>query len=462
MKQWVSRLRPHAPGLIFGGFFCVMLALHAAMPVGLGDDPMYRDMLNRMSLWQFLTEHYATWSARSLVEAVLCTIAALPPAVWRVADALLVALCAFLAARTAGLERSPCGAAMAVLCFLCYDWTALSTAGWMCTTLVFVWPLAAALAAAQPLVQLARGAAPGRALCAASLLLLAYAANMEQALVVYTGCLAGVLLWHAAARRRVHWVVWAQLAVCAANALYAATCPGTAARIAGETTSWFTDFGMRTIWQNAELGISNAMYHVLYQKNILFFVFCVVLALAVAARHRAWYVRLFGVLPAVAVAVLGVGGPLAKKLVPSLSFFANVFTKDGYLNLLTVYSPKYWLAFLLLCAVLAACVLNLYLALGHTRAAFGAMLLFCAGFASYAGLFAHSDGVGPAHGVFLFDVGGGVHAAFVALAGCRARKAGLPGRAVRVHGVRRVVGRWPGCCAGAAVGLGAERKRGVS
>ena len=55
MKQWVSRLRPHAPGLIFGGFFCVMLALHAAMPVGLGDDPMYRDMLNRMSLWQFLT-----------------------------------------------------------------------------------------------------------------------------------------------------------------------------------------------------------------------------------------------------------------------------------------------------------------------------------------------------------------------------------------------------------------------
>ena len=77
MKQWVSRLRPHAPGLIFGGFFCVMLALHAAMPVGLGDDPMYRDMLNRMSLWQFLTEHYATWSARSLVEAVLCTVAAL-------------------------------------------------------------------------------------------------------------------------------------------------------------------------------------------------------------------------------------------------------------------------------------------------------------------------------------------------------------------------------------------------
>ena len=172
--------------------------------------------------------------------------------------------------------------------------------------------------------------------------------------------------------------------MCIRDRLYAATCPGTASRIAGETTSWFTDFGMRTVWQNAELGISNAMYHVLYQKNILFFVFCTALALAVAVQHRAWQVRLFGALPAAAVAVLGVGAPLAEKLVPSLSFFANVFTKDGYLNLLTVYSPKYWLAFVVLCAVLAICVLNLYLALGHTRAAFGAMVLFCAGFASYA------------------------------------------------------------------------------
>lgn len=383
MKNIMQCLRARAVWVFFG-LFCFMLVLHLAMSVELGDDLMYRDMLNRMSLWEFLTEHYATWSARSLVEAVLCTVAALPAAVWRVADAALVALCAVLAARLAGVENNVWGALAAVLCFLSYDWTALSSAGWMCTTLVFVWPLAAALAGAQPLVTLACGGAPRTAWCVASVVLVLYAANMEQMLVVYTGCLMGVLMWHAAARHRVHWVVWAQLAACVANGLYAMTCPGTAARMAGETTSWYTDFGMRTIWQNAELGISNAMYHVLYQKNILFFVFCVALALAVAARYRTWYVRLFGALPALAVAVLGVGSPLTEKLVPSLSFFANVFTKDGYLNLLTVYSPKYWLAFLLLCAVLTACVLNLYLALGHTRTAFGAMVLLCAGFASYA------------------------------------------------------------------------------
>ena len=383
MKTVVRSLQAR-PVRVFGFLFLFMLVLHLIMPVELGDDLMYRDMLNRMSLWEFLTEHYATWSARSLVEAVLCTVAALPAVVWRIADAVLVTICAVLAARIAGLEKSGWGALAVVLCFLCYDWTALSSAGWMCTTLVFIWPLAAALTGAQPLVTLARGNKPHAGWCVASVILVLYAANMEQMLVVYAGCLIGILMWHAAARRRIHWVVWAQLAVCIANGLYAMTCPGSAARLAGETTSWFTDFGMRTIWQNAELGISNAMYHVLYQENILFFVFCVALALAVAARYSAWYVRLFGAFPVIIVAVLGVGGPLTFKLVPSLSFFANVFTKDGYLNLLTVYSPKYWLAFLLLCAVLSACVLNVYLALGHTRTAFGAMVLLCAGFASYA------------------------------------------------------------------------------
>ena len=48
MKRQAGRLRPYAPALVFGGLFCVLLALHAAMPVELGDDLMYRDMLHHM------------------------------------------------------------------------------------------------------------------------------------------------------------------------------------------------------------------------------------------------------------------------------------------------------------------------------------------------------------------------------------------------------------------------------
>ena len=44
MKRQAGRLRPYAPALVFGGLFCGMLALHAVMPVDLGDDLMYAYM----------------------------------------------------------------------------------------------------------------------------------------------------------------------------------------------------------------------------------------------------------------------------------------------------------------------------------------------------------------------------------------------------------------------------------
>ena len=396
------------------GFFCVMLALHAVMPVDLGDDLMYRDMLQRMSLWEFLTDHYATWSARSLVEAVLCTVAALPPVVWRVADALLVALCAFLAARTAGAEQSVCGAAVAALCFLCYDWTALSTAGWMCTTLVFVWPLAAALAAAQPLVQLCARAAPGRARCVRQVCLCwPMLPTWSKCWWCTQGCLAGMLLWHAAAPPR----ALARL--------------GSACRMCGQRAvcSYLPWYGLAHCRRDDFLVYRFRYAHCVAERRAWHFkrhVPC-----AVSEKHFVLRVlhgagtgcgsaapRMAGA--PVRRAACGGGGRAGRGCPPGGKagaqplFFANVFTKDGYLNLLTVYSPKYWLAFVVLCAVLAICVLNLYLALGHTRTAFGAMVLFCAGFASYAMLgFSPTVMVsGQRTGFFLFDVGAYMYAAF--------------------------------------------------
>ena len=55
----------------------------------------------------------------------------------------------------------------------------MSSAGWVCTTLVFVWPLLAALAALLPLGKSLRGNRPRAWQCAAALPLTLYAANME-------------------------------------------------------------------------------------------------------------------------------------------------------------------------------------------------------------------------------------------------------------------------------------------
>ena len=71
--RWL--LHPAAPYLALGA---VLLALHAQLTLGTGDDPMYASILEGYSLWGFSVMHYYTWSARTLIEAVLCVAEALP------------------------------------------------------------------------------------------------------------------------------------------------------------------------------------------------------------------------------------------------------------------------------------------------------------------------------------------------------------------------------------------------
>lgn len=372
---------PAAPYL---ALLAALLCLHAAWPVDLGDDPMYQSILHGYSLWNFSVLHYYTWSARTLVEAVLCAVEALPPLVWRLADPVLAALAAFCLARLCGLERRADAGWFTAGLVLCYDWLAMSTAGWMCTTLVFVWPFAAALAAVQPLVCAKRGKRPALWAQVGAVVLALYAANMEQLLVLLLAGLLAFAGYEVYRKRRPPALTWWLVGACLANLAYIATCPGNAARFETECTSWFIDFGMRGFLQNAELGISTAMASVVYEKNLLFFLFCAGLGVCVWARCRAPALRLLGAFPALVTLGLGVLGEPLKALMPPLSFFANVVTKNGIVNVETVWMPKRYLSFLLLCAVLAACVLDLYLALGHTGAAFAGIAAFCAGFATKA------------------------------------------------------------------------------
>ena len=98
-----SRIVPYV------ALYAVLLALHLQFTLGTGDDPMYAAMLDQYSLAYFSLWHYYTWSARTLIEAVVCIVEALPAIVWRLADPLCITLCAACIVRLARLEDRPAG-----------------------------------------------------------------------------------------------------------------------------------------------------------------------------------------------------------------------------------------------------------------------------------------------------------------------------------------------------------------
>ena len=122
-----SRIVPYV------ALYAVLLALHLQFTLGTGDDPMYAAMLDQYSLAYFSLWHYYTWSARTLIEAVVCIVEALPAIVWRLADPLCITLCAACIVRLARLEDRPAGRWAVCGLTLCYPWQDMSSAGWVCT-----------------------------------------------------------------------------------------------------------------------------------------------------------------------------------------------------------------------------------------------------------------------------------------------------------------------------------------
>ena len=377
LKQKSIRFAPYLAMLaVFGVLF-------AMVPVPTGDDSMYASILDGYPLDAFLIQQYLTWSARTLVEAVICIVAHWPPLVWRIFTPIFLTICAWCIAGLADAHRSAAIAWTTAVLLFTLEWIMLSTAGWMCTTLCFVWPLCAGLLAVQPLARWHRGESVPLWSGILAVVGMLYAANMEQIMVVATLCLlgyAGYCIW----KKRSCWLLWALLAACLLNAAYAAFSPGTQYRYETEITSSFMDYGMFTLLQKAQLGISAALDSVIFQPSWLFFALCVLLAIGTFSRPLPVWLRILSLFPAVVTGVLGVFGEAVYALFPKLTFFHHAVTKRGVFTVQSVWEPERLLAFGLLYAVLAGCVLLLYAVLGHTGRSFGAIVLLLAGFSSCA------------------------------------------------------------------------------
>ena len=68
LRSAAARCAPYA------ALAAVMLALHLQFTLGTGDDVMYSQTLLQSSLYDFSVWHYYTWSARTLVEAVMVIV----------------------------------------------------------------------------------------------------------------------------------------------------------------------------------------------------------------------------------------------------------------------------------------------------------------------------------------------------------------------------------------------------
>ncbi|MEG2699336.1 MAG: DUF6056 family protein [Ruthenibacterium sp.] len=364
------------PLLPFVVLFAVLLGAHLTFIMIGGDEEYFGSIIRDSNLWDFSVLHYRTWSGRQLLELFECIFGYWPKLVWRIVNpfvAVGLALC--LSYAVGALDNAGANWVLCSLLIL-YPWEDLKDAGWISTTLVYLWPAAFGMAALLPAVQLLRGKTPPWWLWAVSVPLLLYAANMEQTLLFLICTLTSCIVWFLIKRVRVHPMLPVQLCLCLLGALYAATCPGNAARAVNESVSYFKNYPMLPLVSKLELGASLTLESVFYKREYVFFFFTLLLCIAVWYQSRNWIYRLLGAWPLAVCAVCGTFQKVFLPLFPQLSFFTDSYTGQGIINLSNCNILDAYLPLLLLYGTFIVCLADLYLAFGHTPRALGSILAF--------------------------------------------------------------------------------------
>ena len=368
------------PYLYYAVFAVLVFGLHLFLSVNTGDDLAFVTFLDNQTLLQFLSHRYETWTSRLLIEtAVLWAIQY--PWLWKLLDTAMLVLTAVGLSKlipAPGMEQER-NIFIILLCLL-YPFTDMSSAGWLVTTVNYVWPLALGVVALLPLKKVLFGENFRRWEYPLYVAALIFAANNEQMCALLLG-FYGIFFVYALIKRKFKAIIGVQMGLALISLIFILTCPGNEARYTSEVLTWFPTYGDISFLGKLELGFSSTLYHYVMAPDFVFLFFSLlVFACVVQQNSQRPLIAICSGLPLAAVLIFGIFGEIFSTIVPIVATLRKALTNSG--TGVSFASPHSFLPDLVLLAVLALLVLGLYGAFDNKRMAFLNILILFAGFCS--------------------------------------------------------------------------------
>jgi len=283
-----------------------------------GDDQAYAHMLDDIGLLEWSKGFFMGWSSRVFLNGTIAVFARFPAIMWQLINVgmILLVLYSMLTLTGAGTVRR-CGWAAVVL-FLMYPFMHMASAGWMATTISYLWTAAAGLYCCTLLKKDAHWY--HFLLCGVAAV---YAANIEQTAVILSVLficftLYGVFTKQREAAGRALFL----LLPTAANLCLHLLSPGNAVRTGIELARFDQDFKMRSIIGKIQLGFSETMSKFLFSPNLIFLFLTGITAVIIWRRFQKHAWRYILAIPFAVCLCVGFGSSFFLTVFPGLSILS--------------------------------------------------------------------------------------------------------------------------------------------
>ncbi len=258
-------------------YAAVILVYHLLMREYSGDAVLsFSKFMENNTLIGVLQERYLTWTSRVIIEIPLILLAQnMHIVLWKIFD---IAIWIVLALALFYLTHHK-NDRMVLGLILVYPVTEMASAGWMPTTINYLWPLTACCLALISLDKMYHGKRIYWFEAIGYLLLEMFATNFETVGVMY-GCILVYYALHFFLNRKpqvrqiLFWLL--QILIAGGNVIFALTCPGNFARKQANISFYIKDYVQWTKVDQFIMGVNTTMQGAV-DSNILFLVFAVVL-----------------------------------------------------------------------------------------------------------------------------------------------------------------------------------------
>lgn len=285
VKRYVGQYYP------FLLFFVLMILMHLVMGVN-GDDIRYAKVLSNQTLVDYISYRYYNWSSRVLIESILIVLVRQNMILWEIIDCVLYTVGVYYVIRIFNRKNSTHIALLGVLLFLMYPFHEMATAGWMATTLNYLWPFSFAMISAIPLINMSYGKKTSKLVYVISALALIYAVQQEQCCALIFGLNLVYLVRCYLKKEELNRYNIFVILVSFASLIFIFTCPGNSIRYAEELSYWYPQYANYGILEKIYLGFIPT-FALLLEEKIIFPLFYLILTVSALLKVENKYWKRF-------------------------------------------------------------------------------------------------------------------------------------------------------------------------
>jgi len=358
-----------------------MLIIHLLAPIPIADDYFFRANPDGIFDWAFLRGRYFNWSSRLMIEFFVVVFLKMPPIIWRILNPVILGLLGIAVSRLF-LEKTNRSANWFIVFLLfIYPYREMLSAGWVTISINYLWPLTFGLLSLVTLKKILVNKKITLIEYILSGLLLLFAVNQEiiavSLLFVFLAASAYLIV-----KKRPHWFVFLGLALCIGGLIFTLTASGNMIRRNVETR-WFIDFNNISLVEKLEIGISSTLAQYIFNFNFLFFVFSLLLLIAVFTRYKESLYKILAIFPLVMSLIFGNAfHVIVDRLFPHLATIDTEMSKYGFITLGNFTNLQSFIPFFLLFMTALIILILVYLEFENTWKTILALSVLFLGFTS--------------------------------------------------------------------------------